>query len=406
MSKNKDKSCPVMKTSIGGQALIEGIMMRGPKRSAMAVRNMQDEIVIEEWDTPGNSRPGFFKIPVVRGIFNFFDSLKTGYKALTRSAEISTLDAITKSDKPEGEEKPDSVPEEPKPEETAEGEASAPSDVQAGETTAEESPESTPEPAESRTENPDKPEKKDRNARTKIEVKEEEKLSKFQISIVMIIGIVLGLVLAVGLFILAPTYSATGILSLTGLDPTTPQGQIWRSVIEGVIKIILLVGYVAAVALMKDIRRTYMYHGAEHKTIFCYEKRLELTVENVREQSRFHPRCGTSFLVVTMLIAILLVSVMTWVLSLIPGLAALPKLAAALVRVLAKLIILPLIVSLTYELNRWVGGHDTNPIAKLAAWPGKMSQHLTTREPDDGMIECAIAALKAVIPEEAGADTW
>ena len=100
LSRSKEKSCPALKTSIGGQALIEGIMMRGPKRSAMAVRNMQDEIVIEEWDTPGNSRPGFFKIPVVRGIFNFFDSLKTGYKALTRSAEISTLEAITKSEEP------------------------------------------------------------------------------------------------------------------------------------------------------------------------------------------------------------------------------------------------------------------------------------------------------------------
>ena len=383
-----------MKTSIGGQALIEGIMMRGPKRSAMAVRNMQDEIVIEEWDTPGNSRPGFFKIPVVRGIFNFFDSLKTGYKALTRSAEISTLDAITKSDKPEGEEKPDSVPEEPKPEEPAEGEASVPSEVQTGETTAEESPESTPEPAESRTETPDKPEKKDRNARTKIEVKEEEKLSKFQISIVMIIGIVLGLALAVGLFILAPTYSATGILSLTGLDPTTPQGQIWRSVIEGVIKIILLVGYVAAVALMKDIRRTYMYHGAEHKTIFCYEAGLPLTVENVRGMRRFHPRCGTSFMILMVLVSI-------FIGFFIPSVyvADGPVWLNTLIRAAIKLALVPLTVGIGYELLKFAGRHD-NILTKIISAPGIALQHLTVYEPDDDMIEVAIAAVQKVIPED------
>ena len=129
-------------------------------------------------------------------------------------------------------------------------------------------------------------------------------------------------------------------------------------------------------------------------------------MENVRKQSRFHPRCGTSFLIVTMLIAILVVSVMTWVLTLIPGIAALPKLGAALVRILGKLIVLPLIVSLTYELNRWVGRHDTNPLARAAAWPGLKSQRMTTREPDDGMIEVAIEALKLVIPEKKGADAW
>ncbi|MBR1658790.1 MAG: DUF1385 domain-containing protein, partial [Oscillospiraceae bacterium] len=133
---------------------------------------------------------------------------------------------------------------------------------------------------------------------------------------------------------------------------------------------------------------------------------LELTVENVKRQSRFHPRCGTSFLVVTMLMAILVVSVMTWVLTLIPGVAALPRIPATLVRILGKLIVLPIIVSVTYELNRWVGRHDGNPIARAAGWPGKQIQHLTTREPDDGMIEVAIEALKLVIPEERGADAW
>ena len=149
----------------------------------------------------------------------------------------------------------------------------------------------------------------------------------------------------------------------------------------------------------------FSYHGAEHKTIFCYEKRLPLTVENVKMQSRFHPRCGTSFLVVVMLISILVVSVMTWVLTVIPGVAELTGISAALVRVLGKLVILPFIVGITYELNRWVGRHD-NIVSTILAWPGKQLQHLTTREPDESMIECAIEALRLVIPEEAGADAW
>ena len=179
-----------------------------------------------------------------------------------------------------------------------------------------------------------------------------------------------------------------------------------RCVIEGLIRIVIFLAYMWLCTRMKEIRRLFRYHGAEHKSIFCYEKGLELTVENVRQQSRFHPRCGTSFLVVVMIIAILLVSVMTWVLSLFPGISALPKLAAALVRVLAKLILLPIIVSVTYELNRWVGRHDELLISRIIAWPGKQMQHLTTAEPDDGMMVCAIEALKLVIPENQGEDAW
>ena len=332
MSNKKENTACAFKTSIGGQALIEGILMRGPSRQAIVCRKADGSLISKEEDLKlTRDKHPILRIPFLRGLPLFFDSMAKGMRALTWSAE--------------------QLPEEEQ----------------------------------------EQPSKLDLWLEKKLGSEKAEKA-------VVAVALVLGVLLAVGLFVLLPAL----------LFELLPAGMnlVLRCVLEGLIRIVIFIAYLWLVTKMPEVKRLFAYHGAEHKTIFCYEKRLELTVENVREQSRFHPRCGTSFLVVTMLIAILLVSVMTWVLSLIPGLAALPKLAAALVRVLAKLIILPLIVSLTYELNRWVGGHDTNPIAKLAAWPGKMSQHLTTREPDDGMIECAIAALKAVIPEEAGADTW
>ena len=216
--------------------------------------------------------------------------------------------------------------------------------------------------------------------------------------VVIAIAVVLGIALAVGLFVLLPAF----------LFELLPEklNLVLRCILEGLIRIVIFLVYLWLAARMKEIKRVFSYHGAEHKTIFCYEKGLDLTVENVRKQSRFHPRCGTSFLVVIMIISIFVVSVMTWVLSLFPGIAALPKILAALVRVAAKLVLLPIIIGLTYELNRWVGRHDENPVARVVAWPGKQIQHLTTREPDDGMIECAIEAVKLVIPEVKGADAW
>lgn len=212
------------------------------------------------------------------------------------------------------------------------------------------------------------------------------------------LAVVLGVALSIGLFVLLPAF-------LFELLPDSIH-LVVRCILEGLIRIVIFLVYLWLSARMKEIKRVFSYHGAEHKTIFCYEKGLELTVDNVRQQSRFHPRCGTSFLVVVMIISIFVVSVMTWVLSLFPGIAELPKLLAALVRILAKLILLPVIVGLTYELNRWVGRHDENPVARVVAWPGKQLQHLTTREPDDGMMEVAIEAVKQVIPEVKGADEW
>lgn len=220
-----------------------------------------------------------------------------------------------------------------------------------------------------------------------------EKAEKAIISIAMVLGVLL----AVGLFFMLPAF----------LFELLPDGigLIGRCLLEGLIRIVIFMLYLWFATRLNEIKRLFAYHGAEHKSIFCYEKGLPLTVENVRKQSRFHPRCGTSFLVVVMIISIFVISIMTWVLSLFPAIEALPGIVSALIRMCCKLLLLPVIVGITYEINRWVGRHD-NALAAIIAWPGKMTQHITTREPDDAMIEVAIEALKLVIPEEQGSDRW
>lgn len=314
------------KTSIGGQALMEGILMRGPEKQSIVCRLADGTLKTKVEDVKPTP-----KTPFVRGICIFISSLFNGMNALSYSASLQ--------------------------------------------------------PEESQ----DEPSKFDVWLEKKIGVEAAEK-------VVIAIAVILGIALAVGLFVLLPAF----------LFELLPEGinLVVRCILEGLIRIVIFLVYLWLAARMKEIKRVFSYHGAEHKTIFCYEKGLELTVENVREQSRFHPRCGTSFLVVIMIISIFVVSFMTWVLSLIPGIAALPKILAALVRIVGKLILLPIIVGVTYELNRWVGRHDENPVARVVAWPGKQIQHLTTREPDDGMIECAIEAVKLVIPEVKGLDEW
>ena len=314
------------KTSIGGQALMEGILMRGPEKQSIVCRLADGTLKTKVEDVKPVP-----KTPFVRGICIFISSLFNGMNALSYSASLQ--------------------------------------------------------PEESQ----DEPSKFDVWLEKKIGVEAAEK-------VVIAIAVILGIALAVGLFVLLPAF----------LFELLPEGinLVVRCILEGLIRIVIFLVYLWLAARMKEIKRVFSYHGAEHKTIFCYEKGLELTVENVREQSRFHPRCGTSFLVVIMIISIFVVSFMTWVLSLIPGIAALPKILAALVRIVGKLILLPIIVGVTYEINRWVGRHDENPVARVVAWPGKQIQHLTTREPDDGMIECAIEAVKLVIPEVKGLDEW
>ena len=307
------------KTSIGGQALIEGIMMRGPKVTAMAVRNINTkQITMEEYPTKGQDRAKILKLPFIRGIFNMIDSLSFGYKCLMRSAELSGI-------------------------EDEEEEA-----------------------------------KKDKKPSTWDKIFEK---------LMMPIATVLAIVLAMGLFVYLPMQLWKWI---TASSPAVAGNYYLRACFEGVLRIMLFVGYVWATSLMKDIRRTYMYHGAEHKTIFCYEKGLPLTVENVRVQSRFHPRCGTSFMVLMLIVGIV-VSIFLRVDNLV-------------LRTGLKLLTFPIVVGVGYELIKLAGRAD-NLFTRIISAPGKWLQHITTREPDDSMIECAIAAMEKVIPGD-GSDTW
>ena len=309
--KNKTKY-----TSIGGQALIEGVMMRGPKNTAMAVRSPDGEIVVENVKCPlPSERPWIFKIPLLRGMYSFFDSLRIGSKTLMRSAEL------------------------------------------AGE--ADEEEELTP---------------------------FEQKLNKIfgekLFGVLMTLAMVLGMALAVLLFFVVPTACYTG---LSMLLPALKGNILYRSIFEGVFKIIIFILYIFLCTRMKDMHRVFEYHGAEHKTIFCYEAKQELTVENVRKFRRFHPRCGTSFLIVMLIIGIVVgFCIQTDVI---------------LLRTLIRLACLPLIMGFGYEIIRFCGKHD-NLLTKILSAPGLWMQHITTFEPSDDQIECAIAAMKAVIPQD------
>lgn len=307
-------------TSIGGQALLEGIMMRGPEVTAMAVRHVvTGEIITEEFETKGKNRAKFFKLPFVRGIFNMYDSLTFGYKCLMRSAELCGIDEEENAQK----------------------------------------------------------NKKEPGAWDKIFEK-----------LMMPIATVLAVVLAMGLFMYLPMLLWKW---LAAAAPAVADGYLLRSCVEGVVRIVIFVGYVWATSLMKDIRRTYQYHGAEHKTIFCYEAGLPLTVENVRKQGRLHPRCGTSFLILTLLVSI--------VVGMFIRIDALP------LRMCVKLLLLPVIIGIGYELIK-LAGRKNNAFTRAISKPGMWLQKITTREPDDQMIEVAIRAMEKVIPENQDADLW
>lgn len=302
MSKEKFKS------KIGGQALIEGIMMLGPSTGAMACRLPDGSIDLETWDeNNGKNAPWYKKTPLVRGCCNFVVSLVKGYKYMMRSAEKQ-------------------MPE---------------------------------------------------------EEKEDEKSGGI-FDIAMYLGVLLGVVMALGLFVFLPKF-------LVGLIPGIKEMTMLRSILEGVVKIAIFVLYMWLVSLMKDIRRQYMYHGAEHKTIACHEAELPLTVENVRQQTRFHKRCGTSFIFIVLLVSI-------FVMCFVPF-------TVTWQRIVASLVLLPLVVGISYECIRLAGNKD-NLFTKILSAPGLAMQRITTREPDDSMIEIAIAAMKPCIPEDKSEDIW
>ena len=400
MSKN-ERICAAKKTSIGGQALMEGIMMRGPKVTAMAVRNTSGEIIVEKEETKSANAPKIFKLPIFRGLYNYIYSMKTGSKYLMRSAELSGLEELE---------------EEMEREKAAKKAAKkAEKANRRGETV--KNLENTPvedvttpivEQTESTAENTDIPVSEataaDKTAEAPEDNEKKEKSSSSALTaIVMVIGVVLGVVLAVGLFVVLPSYiyNLIKLIPAIGNEDNVFLASFYKSLFEGIIRIILLVGYMAAIALMKDIRRTFMYHGAEHKTIFCYEAGLELTVENVRKQKKHHPRCGTSFLILMVLVSIFVSFFIDPVYSLITGAPEMPT----LMRVIFKLLLIPLIVGIGYELLKIAGRHD-NIITRIISAPGVWLQHITVYEPTDDMIECAIAAMKEVIPENTEEDNW
>lgn len=310
MAENKKK------TSIGGQALIEGIMMRGPILSSMATRMPDGSIDVETWNTYKDKKIHWTrKAPFIRGIFNMVDSMVVGYGCLMKSAEKAGVED-------------------------------------------------------------EEPSKFDRWL--------EQKLGDNMMKVLGTVAVVLGVGLAAVLFVLIPT----GLSSL--FKPVIGTG-IGLSLIEGLIKVIILVGYMWLCSRMAEIHRVFEYHGAEHKSIACYEAGLPLTVDNVRPQRRFHPRCGTSFLFLVVFISIIVGSFISW--------------ENALLRMLIKLLLIPVVVGISYELIKLAGRSD-GLFTRIISAPGLWLQHITTCEPDDGQIECAIAALTAVIPEDENADRW
>ena len=317
MSKQK------FKTMCGGQALIEGIMMRGPKKQAVVVRKPDGELEVQEKELKFiKDRHPVLGWPLIRGVVNFADSMYNGVTALMYSAEF--------------------VPEE--------GEEEEPSKFEAW-----------------------------LNDRLGTE--------KFT-ALITTLAVVLGLAMSIGLFFLLPTLLGTAVTVLT-------PSMLVRNLAESLLKVLIFVAYLALCSRMGEMRRVFSYHGAEHKTIFCYEAGLPLTVENVRVQPRHHPRCGTSFLFMVIAVSIIVSTVVF----------AIWPVHNPILRFLAHLAMLPVIVGVSYEFNRWAGRHD-GPVTRVLTAPGLWLQNFTTFEPDDSMIEVGIKALELVLPEKQGEDAW
>ncbi len=297
-------------TSIGGQALVEGILMRGPKKTSVAIRMPDGTVSTEEMKTDSlRDKYPFMKLPLLRGVAGMLDSLSMGYKALSMSVEKAGLDD-----------------EEP----------------------------------------------------TKFDIWVKKTFGDQIMNVIMGASTVLGLLLAIGLFFMLPTVIFNLIRNLGGAV------EQWRSLTEGVMRILIFLVYIILCSRMPEIRRLFQYHGAEHKTIFCYENNEELTVENVRRHTRFHPRCGTSFIVIMLLLGIIVGFFIPF--------------SNPFLRTITKILCIPLIVGIGYEFIRLCGRHD-NTLTRIISAPGLWVQRITTKEPDDSMIEVAIAAMEQVIPE-------
>ena len=329
MSENQknpeNKGCDISarRGAVGGQAIIEGVMMRGKKHTAIAVRRMDNKKI--SVTRKGNSsiadKYKFFKLPLIRGVVNFVESMILSFSTITEGTDMLGLDVAEEE-------------------------------------------------------------------QTKFDKWLEEHCGKWLIPIISVISMILGVLLAVGLFVFLPTLIGDlfidGIFNLRGASAT-----IWRNVIEGAAKVVIFIAYIWLTGLIPDMKRVYMYHGAEHKSIFCYEAGDELTVENVKKHSRFHPRCGTSFMFSMIILSIAIGIIFLWAVEEI------------WLRSLLKIALLPLTVGVGYEFIRYAGRHD-NAIIRALSKPGLWMQNLTTREPSDDIIEVGITALKCALPDDFG----
>lgn len=322
MSKKKDDKKPMI--SVGGQALIEGIMMQGPKGAAMSVRLPDGTIETEELEVKhirDKFKPAGW--PLIRGVFNMIESLLFGFKCMEKSAEKIGLDDDT-----------------------------------------------------------------DPENMSKLDKWISDHFGPKMMAVVTGISLVLGVALAFGLFFYLPTF----LVDVVDKYLIKPDFATFHPLFEGLMRMIIFVAYIWIVSKVPDIKRVFMYHGAEHKSIFCYESGLPLTVENVKKQKRFHPRCGTSFIFVILIISILISSALV---------VAFPELSADENRILwmaIKILIVPLTVGIGYEFIRYAGKHD-NIFVKILAAPGLWMQRLTTNEPTDDIIEVGIESLKAVLDD-------
>lgn len=322
MSKNKNSACHI--TSIGGQAVIEGVMMRGPKETAIAIRKPDGEIIIDK--KPIHSfvqKYKINKIPIIRGVFSFFESLIVGTKALMFSAEFCDLE--------------------------------------------------------------EEEDKKKKETMTDEELEAYQKKNEKIMAGALISSVLISLIFGVAVFMLLPTFLVGLLRDFANIH------NIFATLLEGIVRICIFIVYILLVSKMKDIRRVFEYHGAEHKSIFCYEQGEELTVENVKRQKRLHPRCGTSFLILVMLISIIVFSFISW--------------ENPVERVIIRLLLLPVVAGLSYELIKIAGRHD-NKLVRIISAPGMWLQKITTKEPDDSQIEVAIASLKAVLTGDKNDDKW
>lgn len=390
---SKRNCAPCRPNSVGGQAVIEGVMMKNGTRVALAIRKEDGSVEIKNSEFhPAKEKHKWINIPILRGIVGFVESLILSFRTLGDSTEMLGIDELEEKEKQEKEakkakkalekqaKKQGVTVEELEKQNMEKSEKEASGDENPC-NTAECNEEAEAENAECSSKNTEG------NGKGKIE-EEKKKKDGASTAFIMAFSLILGLGLAIALFMILPTYATDGINYLVS-KYTSHNGinHYLQATIEGVIRIIIFIAYIASVSMMKDIKRTFSYHGAEHKSIACYESGMELTPENARKCSRFHPRCGTSFLFVMLLI------------SIIVGIFIPEFEGMSWLRVLIKLGTLPIVMGVGYEFIMLAGKHN-NWLTRILSAPGLWMQRLTTKEPNDHQLAIAICAIKATMPEE------